>query len=154
MSLLWGYYMSLLGGVEHAFSFRFWNGLLRQEKYGALLELESSHESRWKSTVLRSMYETNETRGGWKLIDTHEVAISTTCTQWWRNDFNYDAQNFPRRFPRKCSMRKGKCYSSRSGSHLAVSTEWVLPQTNETCLCKSSSPFTMGFYSCLYDCNM
>ena len=35
-------------------------------------------------------------------------------------------------------------------NQLVASTEWVSSQTNESCSCKSTSPFTMGFSS-LYD---
>ena len=45
-----------------------------------------------------------------------------------------------------------KCHSDRSRAHLAVSAEWVLFQTNESCLRKLSSPFTMGLYGSLYNC--
>ena len=34
---------------------------------------------------------------------------------------------------------------------IPVSTEQGLSQTNESCLCKLSSPFTMGFYQSQYD---
>ena len=33
-------------------------------------------------------------------------------------------------------------HTSQSRVHIAVSTEWVLSQTNKSCLCKSSLPFT------------
>ena len=60
----------------------------------------------------------------------------------------YDVQNFPRGFPRKHSKASciRKSYSGRSRAHLAASTEWVSSQTNESCLCKSISPFTVGLY--------
>ena len=48
-------------------------------------------------------------------------------------------------------LRIVKCHNSWSRAHLAVSTEWVLSQTNENCLCESSSPFTMGLYGSPYD---
>jgi len=66
----------------------------------------------------------------------------------------YDATNFLRKFPSKHSnaLCIKKSYSSQSKAHLAVSTEWVSFQTNESCSCKSSSPFTMGLYGSLYDC--
>ena len=44
-----------------------------------------------------------------------------------------------------------KCHSCRSRAHLSVSTEQVSSQTNESCLCKSISPFTMGLYGSPYD---
>ena len=47
--------------------------------------------------------------------------------------------------------RKFCVSENRSRAHLAVSTEWVLSQTNESCLCKSSSPFTMGLHGSQYD---
>ena len=65
----------------------------------------------------------------------------------------YDAQNFPRGFPRKHSnaSRIRKSYSDQSRAHLAASTEWVSSQTNERCLCKSISPFTMCLYGSPHD---
>ena len=56
----------------------------------------------------------------------------------------YDAQNLPWRFPPKHThaLHIKKSCSGQSRAHLAVSTEQVSSQTN--CLCKSSSPFTMG----------
>ena len=48
----------------------------------------------------------------------------------------------------KCFAYKEELLSSQSRAHLAVSTEWVLSQTNRSCLCESSSPFTVGS---LYD---
>ena len=48
-------------------------------------------------------------------------------------------------------FRAIKCHSCRSRAHLAVSTEQVSFQTNESCLCKSISPFTMGLYGSPYD---
>ena len=64
----------------------------------------------------------------------------------------YDTQTFPRKFPRKHSntSRIRKSYSGWSRAHLAVSIEWVLSQTNESCLCESSSPFTMGLNGSQY----
>ena len=44
------------------------------------------------------------------------------------------------------ASRIRKSYSSQSRAHLTVSTEWVLSQTNENCLCESSWPFTLGLY--------
>ena len=43
-----------------------------------------------------------------------------------------------------------KCYRGWFRSHLAVSTESVSSQTNESCLCKLSWPFTMGLYGSQY----
>ena len=57
---------------------------------------------------------------------------------------------FPWESPRKI-LRVIKCHSGRSRAHLAVSTERVSSQTNESCLCKSSWPFTMGLYGSQYD---
>ena len=45
--------------------------------------------------------------------------------------------------PRTLATTFRKSYSGRSRAHLAVSTAWVSSQTNESCLCKSSWPFTM-----------
>ena len=44
-----------------------------------------------------------------------------------------------------------KSYSSQSRAHLAVSTEQVSSQTNKSCLCKSSWPFTISLYGSQYD---
>ena len=86
-----------------------------------------------------------------------EVAIS--ATRKWCNhhhtgwDRGYDVQNLPRGFPRKHSNASPirKSYSGQSRAHLAASTEWVSYQVNESCLCKSISPFTMKLYSSTYD---
>ena len=53
-------------------------------------------------------------------------------------------------YPRKilCII---KYHGGRSRVHLAVPTEWVSSQTNESHLCKLSSSFTMGLYGSLYD---
>ena len=60
----------------------------------------------------------------------------------------HDTQNFLWGFQRKHSnvSHIRKSHSGWSRAHLAVSTEWVLSQTNESCLWKSSPPFTMGLY--------
>ena len=65
----------------------------------------------------------------------------------------YDTQNFSQEFPRKHSYAShiGKSYSSWSRAHLTVSTEWVLFETNKSCLCKSMSSFTMVPYGSLND---
>ena len=57
---------------------------------------------------------------------------------------------FPWKSTRK-TLRIIKWHSGRSRGHLTVFTEWVLLQTNESCLCKSISSFTMGLYGSLYD---
>ena len=44
-----------------------------------------------------------------------------------------------------------KYNSGRSRAHLAAPTEWVLSQTNESCLCKLISPFTLGLYGSPHD---
>ena len=54
-------------------------------------------------------------------------------------------------FPWESLWKILHAYSGRSRAHLTVSTEWVSSQTNKSCLCKSSSPFTMGLYGSPYD---
>ena len=65
----------------------------------------------------------------------------------------YEAQSLTWGFPRKHSnvSHIRKSYSQQCRAHLVVSTERVSSQTNKSCLCNSSSPFTMSFYNGLYD---
>ena len=44
-----------------------------------------------------------------------------------------------------------KCHTCQYTAHLAVSNESVSCRTNKRCLCKLSSPFTMGLYGSQYD---
>ena len=53
---------------------------------------------------------------------------------------------FPWESPQKI-LHIIKCHSGWSKTHLTVSTEQVLLQTSESCMCKLISHFTMGLYS-------
>ena len=55
---------------------------------------------------------------------------------------------FPWESPRNSVYRK--CHSGQSRTRLAVSTEWVLFQTNKSCLCKTFSPLIV-LYGSPYD---
>ena len=106
----------------------------------AAIEAHSKRWNRFTQTALVCLEQNS-------LSGYHQVSSRSTAMAF------YDAQSFLRGFPRKHSNASSvrKSYSSWSRAHLAVSTEWVLSETNKSCLCKSISPFTMGLYGSPYD---